>query len=231
MPAQCTWLPGSWPVFCLGRALPAQKEPLAVTMEVGFCPARAICGRASGLLWTPICKLSMGIAKRWFYVCPEEHMVCVATTEAVAAKSQALLACAIASLLGTGDGATCSRPATDCGGPGSKYRPRLPAAGGPVPPHSASRSQHAFLAGGCAHMWVASSCSQRCRVDARSPGGSGSAFSTSSREPRWKSEWPEDDRLGGESLTFTAEWDQRGEMMSGTSGSIPSPIPSIWRTL
>lgn len=80
-------------------------------------------------------------------------------------------------------------------------------------------------------MWVASSCSQRCRVDARSPGGSGSAFSTSSREPRWKSEWPEDDQLGGESLTFTAEWDQRGEMMSGTSGSVPSPIPSIWRTL
>lgn len=38
-------------------------------------------------------QISMGAAERWFYVCLGEYMVCVATTEAVAMKSQALLAC------------------------------------------------------------------------------------------------------------------------------------------
>lgn len=103
-------------------------------------------------------------------------------------------------------------------------RPWLPAAGGPVPPHSASGSQRAFLAGGGACTWHRAAASVAGWVP-RSAGGSGPASSTSSQEPRWKkSEGPEDDRLGGESLTFTADGDQREYPLPPSS--LPSGQPS-----
>lgn len=74
---------------------------------------------------------------------------------------------------------------------------------------------------------MASSCSQHRRVGASSPGGSEPAFSTSSCESRSQSESPEDDPLCQESLTFTAEWDQRAEVMSLAPLSIPI-FPSTW---
>lgn len=74
---------------------------------------------------------------------------------------------------------------------------------------------------------MASSCSQCRRVGASSPGGSGPTFSTSSCESRSQSEGPEDDPLRQESLTFTAEWDQRAEVMSLAPPSIPI-FPSTW---
>ena len=74
---------------------------------------------------------------------------------------------------------------------------------------------------------MASSYSQRRRVGASSPGDSGPAFSTSSCESRSQSEGPEDDPLRQDSLTFTAEWDQRAEMMSLAPLSIPI-LPSTW---
>lgn len=78
-------------------------------------------------------------------------MVCVATAEAVAIKSQALPTW-VDSILGTGDDATCTWPAADFCGPGSNHRPWLPADRDPAPPHSARRSQHTFRAGG-SHTW------------------------------------------------------------------------------
>lgn len=74
---------------------------------------------------------------------------------------------------------------------------------------------------------MASSCSQRRRVGASSPGDSGPAFRTSSRESRSQSEGPEDDPLRRESLTFTAEWDQRGRVMGLPLGVYPL-LPSTW---
>ncbi|KAG8524000.1 Transmembrane prolyl 4-hydroxylase, partial [Galemys pyrenaicus] len=60
---------------------------------------------------------------------------------------------ALAPILGTDGGATCARPAAGFDGSGSKDRLRSPAAGGPAPPRSARRSQHAFREEGCARTW------------------------------------------------------------------------------
>ena len=82
------------------------------------------------------------------YVQPGQDMVCMAAAEAVATKSQALPA--LTPILGTGDGATCAPPTADFCDLGSRRKLWLPATDGPAPPRLARRSQHAFLARGCA---------------------------------------------------------------------------------
>lgn len=158
MHVQHTQLPGRWPDFCLGRALPAQKGAPSYDHGCGLLPRLSRSWVSLGSFLDSDLQISAGVAERGFYVCPGEHRFAW-PPQRLWLQSPRLSLPVLAPILGTGDGAICAQPAADFGDPVSKHRLWFPAADGPAPPCSAPSCQRVFLTGGCAHMWHPASAS------------------------------------------------------------------------